>query len=63
MSLFTLALVLAAGLAGPLLATPKRFRAPVVIGEIAFGVVLGDPRSRQPGPTLSTGGDSRRDTS
>ncbi|MFC0435390.1 cation:proton antiporter [Kutzneria buriramensis] len=41
MSLFTLALVLAVGLAGPLLATPKRFRVPVVVGEIAFGVVLG----------------------
>ena len=41
MSLFTLAVVLAVGLAGPLLATPKRLRLPVVVGEIALGVVLG----------------------
>ena len=41
MSLFTLAAVLAVGLAGPLLATPKRFRVPVVVGEIVFGVIFG----------------------
>ncbi|HEX9335333.1 MAG TPA: cation:proton antiporter, partial [Pseudonocardiaceae bacterium] len=41
MSLFELAVVLAVGLAGPLLASPKRARAPVVVGEIALGVVVG----------------------
>ncbi|HEY4459919.1 MAG TPA: cation:proton antiporter [Pseudonocardiaceae bacterium] len=41
MSLFTLALVLVVGLAGPLLATPKRARVPVVVGEILLGVVVG----------------------
>ncbi|TCO60765.1 cation:proton antiporter [Actinocrispum wychmicini] len=41
MSLFTLALVMAVGLAGPLLAAPKRLRVPVVVGEILLGVVVG----------------------
>src|SRR5437763_1282316 len=41
MNLFTLAVVLAAGLAGPLLAAPKRARLPVVVGEILMGVALG----------------------
>lgn len=41
MSLFTLAVVLAAGVAGPLLAAPKRARLPVVVGEILLGVVVG----------------------
>lgn len=41
MSLLTLALVLVAGLAGPLLATSKRARVPVVVGEILLGVVVG----------------------
>ena len=41
MSLFELAVVLAVGLAGPLLASPKRVRVPVVVGEIALGVVVG----------------------
>lgn len=40
-SLFELAVVLAVGLAGPLLASPKRVRVPVVVGEIALGVVVG----------------------
>jgi Kef-type K+ transport system membrane component KefB len=39
--LFELAVVLAVGLAGPLLASPKRVRVPVVVGEIALGVVVG----------------------
>lgn len=41
MSLFTLSVVLAAGLAGPLLAVPRRARLPVVVGEILLGVALG----------------------
>ena len=41
MSLLVLALVLVVGLAGPLLATPKRARVPVVVGEILLGVVVG----------------------
>lgn len=36
-----LALVLAVGLVGPLLATPSRLRIPVVVGEIMLGVVVG----------------------
>jgi Kef-type K+ transport system membrane component KefB len=39
--LFELALVLAVGLAGPALAARKRARVPVVVGEIALGVVVG----------------------
>ncbi|KAA9156315.1 cation:proton antiporter [Amycolatopsis acidicola] len=41
MSLFTLAVVLVAGLAGPLLAAPGRLRVPVVVGEILVGVAFG----------------------
>lgn len=41
MSLAGLALVLALGLAGPLLATPKRAGIPVAVGEIAAGVAAG----------------------
>jgi Kef-type K+ transport system membrane component KefB len=41
MSLFTLSVVLAVGLAGPLLAAPKRARVPVVVGEIVLGVLVG----------------------
>ncbi len=45
MSLLVLALVLAlvlvVGLAGPLLATPKSARIPVVVGEILLGVLVG----------------------
>jgi Kef-type K+ transport system membrane component KefB len=37
----TLALLCAVGLAGPLLALPARLRVPVVIGELAAGVVIG----------------------
>ncbi|HEX4721985.1 MAG TPA: hypothetical protein VH333_05690 [Pseudonocardiaceae bacterium] len=39
MTLYELAVVLAVGLAGPMLASPKRVRVPVVVGEIAVGVV------------------------
>jgi Kef-type K+ transport system membrane component KefB len=41
LSLLVLALVLVVGLAGPLLATPKRAHVPVVVGEILLGVVVG----------------------
>ena len=37
----TLALLVVAGLAGPLLASVPRLRLPVVIGELAVGIVLG----------------------
>ncbi len=41
MTLGGLALVLAVGLAGPVLATPARLRIPVVVGEILAGVLVG----------------------
>ncbi|MET9262875.1 cation:proton antiporter [Amycolatopsis sp. NPDC004079] len=41
MTLFAMAVVLLAGLAGPLLATPKRARVPIVVGEILLGVAVG----------------------
>ncbi len=41
MTLAGLALVLAIGLTGPLLATPSRWRIPVVVGEILVGVLAG----------------------
>jgi Kef-type K+ transport system membrane component KefB len=41
MSFATLAVVMLAGLLGPLLALPKRWHVPVVVGELAAGVLLG----------------------
>jgi Kef-type K+ transport system membrane component KefB len=41
MSFGALALIVAAGLIGPLLAAPHRFGPPVVVGEIAAGVLIG----------------------
>ena len=41
MSLGELALIVAAGLAGPLLAASRRAFVPVVVGEIFAGVILG----------------------
>jgi Kef-type K+ transport system membrane component KefB len=41
MSFETLAIIVLAGLVGPLLALPARLRVPVVVGELAAGVVLG----------------------
>ena len=41
MSLAVLALVLALGLVGPVLATPRRWGIPVAVGEITAGVVAG----------------------
>lgn len=42
MSFLDLAIVCTVALAGPLLATPRRWRLPVVLGELMAGVVLGD---------------------
>ncbi|NKQ52848.1 cation:proton antiporter [Amycolatopsis sp. K13G38] len=41
MDLFALAVALLAGLAGPLLAAPRRLRVPIVVGEILLGVLVG----------------------
>ena len=41
MSFLDLAIVCAVALAGPLLATPKGWHLPVVLGELVAGVVLG----------------------
>jgi len=41
MTFQTLALVVAIGLVGPLLATPQRWRIPVLVGELAAGIALG----------------------
>ena len=41
MSFLDLAIVCAVGLAGPLLATPRGWHLPVVLGELLAGVVLG----------------------
>jgi Kef-type K+ transport system membrane component KefB len=53
-SFATLALVCAAGLLGPILAAPQRLRVPVLIGELAMGVVLGDTGFRGLHPTDRT---------
>ncbi|HVV75843.1 MAG TPA: cation:proton antiporter [Mycobacteriales bacterium] len=41
MSFADLALVAAVGIAGPILALPKRWRLPVVLGELLAGILLG----------------------
>jgi Kef-type K+ transport system membrane component KefB len=41
LSFGTLAVVMVAGLLGPLLATPRRWHLPVVLGELLAGIVLG----------------------
>jgi Kef-type K+ transport system membrane component KefB len=41
MDFATLALISAVAVVGPLLALPRRWRLPVVIGELAAGIVLG----------------------
>jgi Kef-type K+ transport system membrane component KefB len=52
-----LALVMAAGLVGPLLASHQRFGPPVIVGEIAAGVVIGSSGFGwvDPGDTLLNG--------
>jgi Kef-type K+ transport system membrane component KefB len=55
MSFGTLALIVAIGLVGPLLTTlPTRFAPPIVIGEIAAGVVLGQTGTKTIDPTEPT---------
>jgi len=55
MSFGTLALIVAVGLAGPLLTRlPTRFAPPIVIGEIAAGVVLGQTGTKTIDPTNPT---------
>jgi Kef-type K+ transport system membrane component KefB len=49
-----LALIGLAGLAGPLLAMGRRAFVPVVVGELAAGVVLGDTGGRWLDPTVPT---------
>ncbi|MDQ1745819.1 MAG: hypothetical protein QOD07_82 [Frankiaceae bacterium] len=41
MTFQTLALVVAVGLLGPVLATPSRWRVPILAGELAAGIALG----------------------
>ena len=57
MSFGVLALVVAAGLVGPLLASMHRFGPPVLVGEIAAGVVIGKSGFEwiDPSDTLLTG--------
>jgi Kef-type K+ transport system membrane component KefB len=55
MSFGTLALIVAVGLAGPLLTLlPTRLAPPIVIGEIAAGVVLGQSGTKTIDPTQPT---------
>ncbi|MEP7045835.1 MAG: cation:proton antiporter [Ilumatobacteraceae bacterium] len=57
MSFGVLALIAAAGLVGPLLSAPHRYGPPVVVGEIAAGVVIGTTGFGwvHPGDPLLTG--------
>jgi Kef-type K+ transport system membrane component KefB len=41
MNFFTLALIAAVGLAGPLLAFPRQWHIPVILGELVAGIVVG----------------------
>jgi len=50
----TLALLCAVGFAGPLLASVKRFRIPVVIGELVVGCVVGWDEVQPSGKTRMT---------
>lgn len=54
MSFGILALIVLAGLAGPLLASGRRGFVPVVVGELAAGVVIGDTGARWLDPSGST---------
>ena len=51
MTLLGLAGIIAVSLIGPLLAVPRRFGAPIVVGELAIGVVLGNTGIRVIHPT------------
>jgi hypothetical protein len=48
MDFTTLALITLIGLVGPLLALPRRWQLPVVLGELGAGI---RPRPNGPGPT------------
>ena len=54
MSFGILALIVLAGLAGPLLGSGRRAFVPVVVGELAAGVVIGDTGGRWLNPSGST---------
>jgi Kef-type K+ transport system membrane component KefB len=54
LSFGVLALIVLAGLAGPLLAAGRRSVVPVVVGELAAGVVIGDTGTRWLDPSGST---------
>ena len=51
MTLLGLAGIIAVSLIGPLLAAPRRFRIPIVVGELAVGVALGTTGIRVIHPT------------
>ncbi|HEX2786211.1 MAG TPA: cation:proton antiporter, partial [Ilumatobacteraceae bacterium] len=51
MNFAALALVMAAGLVGPLFASAHRFAPPVIVGEIAAGVALGSSGLKWVDPT------------
>src|SRR3954465_1084032 len=51
MNFGALALMIAAGLIGPLLAAPHRFGPPVVVGEIAAGMLIGTSGLKWVDPT------------
>ena len=54
MSFATLALICAAGLLGPILAAPNRLRIPLLVGELAAGVALGNTGFRRLHPADHT---------
>lgn len=54
MSFATLALIVVIGVAGPLLALPRRARLPVVLGELVAGIVFGATGLRQLHPADPT---------
>ena len=54
MSFGILALIVLAGLGGPLLASGRRGSVPVVVGELAAGVIIGDTGARWLDPSGST---------
>lgn len=54
MTFAALALIMLAGLLGPVLSLPRALHVPVVIGEIAVGVVLGDTGTRTLHPSDRT---------
>jgi Kef-type K+ transport system membrane component KefB len=47
MSFATLAVISLVAIIGPLLALPRRWHLPVILGELAAGIVLGDDWQRR----------------